>query len=150
MLQTNVGSPTPMTIPGGHLITTAEVRQTQGMQVLVVDVLQAPPHPTVPGARLWPGAGDPGTFTDTIQQNLWKALSEATQSNPAYPIVFLCAGSRCWESYNAALRAVNMGFKTVLWYRGGLASWQAAGLPMSGSGQEAAAPVRPPAIGFAR
>ncbi len=150
-LQANVGTETPLSVPGGHLITTAEVRQAQGMQALLIDVLAGPPHPTLPGALAWPGAGSPGSFDDTVQQNLWKALSQATQSNPAYPIIFLCAGARCWESYNATLRAANMGFKTVLWYRGGLASWQAAGLPMVNPGQAAPAPQpAAPPIGFGR
>ena len=30
------------------------------------------------------------------------------------------------ESYNAALRAMQLGYRNVLWYRGGLSSWIAA------------------------
>ena len=133
-LQANVGSPTPTSIPGAHVITTAEMRQAVGSNILFVDVLAGPPHPSLPGALMMPGAGDGGSFDDDLQQKLWTALSRATQMNPDRPIVFFCAGSRCWESYNAALRAVQMGFKMVLWYRGGLASWQAAGLPFGGAG----------------
>lgn len=133
-MQRNVGSPTPTTIPGGHIITTAEMRQAINTNVLIVDVLAGPPHPSLPSALMMPGAGDFGTFEDPIQQKLWGALSQATQMNPDRPIVFLCAGSRCWESYNAALRAERMGFRMVLWYRGGLAAWQAAGFPMSQPG----------------
>ena len=103
--------------------------------MLLIDVPNQPTHPTVPGAQLWPGAGDGGTFTDTIQKQLWQALSAATHQTRTYPIVFLCAGSRCWESYNAALRASKMGFTQVMWYRGGLAGWHAAGLPMTGEPQ---------------
>jgi len=40
------------------------------------------------------------------------------------------AGAECWESYNAALRALRLGYREVYWYRGGVASWQAAGLPL--------------------
>ena len=29
-------------------------------------------------------------------------------------------GPQCWGSYNAALRAINMGFRNVHWYRGGI------------------------------
>ena len=110
-MQENIGSETPMSIPGGHLITTAEVQQTQGMQVLLIDVLAAPPHPTIPGAQSWAGAGNYGSFNDQIQQNLWKALSTATQMNPSYPIIFFCAGARCWESYNAALSRCEYGIQ---------------------------------------
>jgi len=33
---------------------------------------------------------------------------------------------KCRESYNAALRAMQLGYRNVLWYRGGLSSWMAA------------------------
>ncbi len=149
-LQSNVGSPTPTSIPGAHVITTAEMRQAVGSDILFVDVLAGPPHQSLPGAVMMPGAGDGGSFDDALQDQLWNALSQATQRNPDRPIAFLCAGSRCWESYNAALRAVQMGFKTVLWYRGGLSSWQAAGLPFGNAGGRTggAGPAPKPRPGF--
>jgi rhodanese-related sulfurtransferase len=30
-------------------------------------------------------------------------------------------------SYNAALRAINLGYRNVLWYRGGVEAWKAGG-----------------------
>ncbi len=141
-MQVNVGTETPTTIPGGHVITTAEMTKAADLGVVIVDVLAGAPHASIPGALLMPGAGNPGSFSDTTQTNLWNALKQATDANPDRPIAFLCAGSRCWESYNAALRAEKMGFKVVLWYRGGLAAWQAAGLPMTrpGNPRPASAP----------
>jgi PQQ-dependent catabolism-associated CXXCW motif protein len=138
-MKRDVATPTPMSIPGGHVITTLEVAQTRGMQVLLLDVLAGAPHQEIPGAVWLPGAGMAGTYNDDVQRTLWQVASQASHMNPEYPIVVFCAGSRCWESYNAALRLINLGFKTVLWYRGGLASWEAAGLPMSpppGGGQQ--------------
>ena len=126
VMQVNVGSPTPTSIPGGHVITTGEIRQAQG-GLLLFDVLEGMAHPTIPGAVWIPGAGHPGSFADETQQKLWAVLSRATNMQRERPIVFFCAGSRCWESYNAALRAESLGFKMVLWYRGGLAAWKAAG-----------------------
>jgi hypothetical protein len=38
-------------------------------------------------------------------------------------------------SYNAALRAINLGYKNVLWYRGGIEAWQRAGLPLTNTRQ---------------
>ena len=32
---------------------------------------------------------------------------------------------------NASLRAIHLGYTHVYWYRGGLAAWQAAGLPLT-------------------
>lgn len=146
-LQANVGSPTPLTLPGGHVITTNEMKQAMGSNIVFIDVWNQPSHPSIPGAIPMPGAGSPGGFDDEAQRRLWTALSQATNQQSERPIVFFCTGSRCWESYNAALRAVNMGFKMVLWYRGGLAAWQAAGQQMATAGQPSQAPA-PGHIGF--
>jgi PQQ-dependent catabolism-associated CXXCW motif protein len=147
-MQPNVGSPTPTTIPGGHVITTAEMQQAGRFGILMVDVLEGPPHQGIPGAILVPGAGRAGSFSDATQQRLWAVLSQATQMRPDRPVAFFCAGSRCWESYNAALRAEQMGFKMVLWYRGGLGAWQVAGLPMSDPGGGGGGSPQQGAIGF--
>lgn len=137
-LKNTVAAPTPLTIPGGHVITTSEVRQAVGSNILFIDVWDAPAHPSLPGAIPMPGAGSPGSFSDATQHRLWAALDRLTGHQAAHPILFFCTGSRCWESYNAALRAINMGFTMVLWYRGGLAAWHAAGLPMTTPGQAGA------------
>ena len=57
-------------------------------------------------------------------------LKTLAKSNMATPLVFFCEGAKCWESYNAALRALKIGFTRVYWYRGGLMAWQAADLPV--------------------
>jgi PQQ-dependent catabolism-associated CXXCW motif protein len=141
-LHANVGSPTPTIVPGARVITTAQLlkaMQSDG-NLLLVDVLydtNNPPHPTLPGAARLSYAGQPGSFNDQIQKRLEMDLAKATQQRaqqrPDVPIVFFCAGSQCWESYNAALRAEYMGFQRVYWYRGGLAAWQASNLPMTPS-----------------
>jgi PQQ-dependent catabolism-associated CXXCW motif protein len=47
------------------------------------------------------------------------------------PLVFFCVNSQCWLSYNASLRAAALGYTNVYWYRGGIESWRAAGLPLA-------------------
>jgi rhodanese-related sulfurtransferase len=42
-------------------------------------------------------------------------------------MVFFCANARCWLSYNAALRAVRLGYSGVRWYRGGIDAWGRSG-----------------------
>lgn len=139
-LQQNVGSPTPLTIPSGKRITTDELRALieRDRQILLVDVL-ANPHPaTLNGAVYIPAAGMPGTFNDRYQEASRSALASATNGDRARPIVFFCAGTSCWESYNATLRAAALGYSSLYWYRGGLFSWQQANLPMQ---------ALPPALG---
>jgi PQQ-dependent catabolism-associated CXXCW motif protein len=132
-LQTQVGSPTPLTIPGARLVTTEQLRtaiQSGRREFLLVDALDAAGHQTIPGAYSIPLAGTAGNFNDFAQQQVFQKLLSLTSARVGYPIVFFCQGARCWESYNAALRAMRMGFSNVYWYRGGLSAWQQAGLPM--------------------
>lgn len=127
-LKSEVGSQTPLVIPGGRRVTTIEVMQMINTEAVIIDVLRdnTGGHRTLPGAIYIPGAGDPGTFKDRIQRKLSPVLAQLTSRNANQPLVFLCEGARCWESYNAALRAMQLGYRNVLWYRGGLSSWIAA------------------------
>jgi PQQ-dependent catabolism-associated CXXCW motif protein len=135
-LQDNVGAPTPLEIPGGTMVTTAAVVEAMNrrVQFLLIDALDSPGHRSIPNAYDFGYAGRGGDFEDNVQQQLWRELSSLTGRRADYPLVFFCQGSRCWESYNAALRAIHMGFSNVYWYRGGLSAWQSAGLPMAGLG----------------
>jgi PQQ-dependent catabolism-associated CXXCW motif protein len=127
-LKIEVGSQTPLIIPGGRRVTTGEVVKLINTEAVIVDVLRdnTGGHRTLPGAIYMPGAGDPGTFKDRVQRKLSPVLAQLTSRNANQPLVFLCEGAKCWESYNAALRAMQLGYRNVLWYRGGLSSWIAA------------------------
>lgn len=131
-LEANVGSPTPLTIPGAERITTAELRQLieRESSLVLVDVL-ANYHPvTLHNAVYAPEGGMPGTFEDRFQSAFARTLRTLTGDRRDVPLVFFCAGWACWESYNAALRARAANHRRIYWYRGGLASWSQAGLPM--------------------
>ena len=52
-------------------------------------------------------------------------LERVTQSDGAKLLVFYCIRD-CWMSWNAAKRALALGYKNVAWYSDG---WEAAGLP---------------------
>ena len=134
-LQTSLGTPTPTSVPGARVVTTLELLKAlqSGGNFLLVDAWDDTQHETIPGAVRIPFAGRPGSFSDDTQRRLFQELAAETNSNPGYPIVFFCLGSRCWESYNATLRAQRMGFSNVFWYRGGIAAWRAARLSQSGS-----------------
>jgi len=130
-LESNVGSPTPLSAPGAQRLTTVEVRALleRDNTALLIDVLADPHQSTIQGAHYVPAAGQPGTFNDGAQQQTTRALRTLTQGANNRPLIFFCAGSSCWESYNAVLRARAAGYTQLYWYRGGLASWHAAGLP---------------------
>ncbi len=131
-LQSNVGTATPLDIPVGKRIATSELQAliAQDASTLLVDVLDNQHATTIKNAKFLPMVGAIGSLNDTIQPNVAQALKAMVVDKPARPLVFFCAGSKCWESYNAVLRADAAQFRSLYWYRGGLASWQAAGLPM--------------------
>lgn len=129
-VQARLASPTPTSIPGARVTKTAELAQAlrDGVGIVLIDVLNAW-HQTIPGAIRLPAAGQAGTLGDQIEQALAVQLRLIVNRKPGAQLVFFCQGAQCWESYNAVLRAVHLGYRNVVWYRGGLASWSAAGLP---------------------
>jgi PQQ-dependent catabolism-associated CXXCW motif protein len=123
--------PTPTSIPGGQVIATkglVELMRGQQVPVLLLDVLGGPE--IIQGAQYAVPAAQPGSFGDETQQQLSQYLQQATQGSKQYPIVLYCLSPQCWMSYNAALRAINLGYTNVLWYRGGIESWKQAGMPV--------------------
>jgi PQQ-dependent catabolism-associated CXXCW motif protein len=116
-------APTPVSIPGGQVITTTGLLDLQRRQIphVLFDVLGGPdmlPN-AIPAAWL----SEPGSFNDEVQKRGTAMLMQATQGRKDVPLVFYCQGTHCWMSYNAALRAINAGFTNVLWYRGGIEAW---------------------------
>jgi len=120
--------PTPASIPGGQIITTKGlVELVQGGQtpVLIFDVLGN--EEILPGAIAAVPAHQPGSFNDRTQQEFGAFLQQTTAGSKEVPLVFYCLSNQCWMSYNASLRAIRMGYTNVLWYRGGIEAWKAAG-----------------------
>lgn len=120
--------PTPVSIPGGRVITTADLNallRSGAGQVLLLDVLGGPQ--TLPNALQAVWLAQPGSFDDAIQQQAVGAFQKATGGRKDMPIVLYCQSDQCWMSYNAALRAIAAGYTNVLWYRGGIEAWQASG-----------------------
>ncbi|WP_420558527.1 GYF domain-containing protein [Roseovarius sp.] len=127
--------PTPNSIPGGQLITTkglTEMVQRQ-MTFALFDVLGS--NETLPGAINAVGAAQAGSFQDQTQQQMGQFLTQLTQGKTDTPLVFYCLSVECWMSYNASLRAINLGYTNVLWYRGGIEAWKAAGFQTVPAGQ---------------
>ncbi len=122
-------APTPLALPGARTLTTPELRKL--LQVsprpILIDVLGSDGHRTLPGAVWLPGAGRGESFDDELQPRLAQALATLTEGDRARPLVFYCANPLCWLSYNAALRALRLGYQDVIWYRGGIQAWGASG-----------------------
>ena len=123
---------TPRTLAGAKTVSTKELLAliVGPRPPVLIDVLDGPEdHFTLPKAWWWRGAGNHGKDNEaSISQLFGQMLATAVPSKDA-PVAFFCESSRCWLSYNAALRAVAAGYTNVLWYRGGTIAWKAADLP---------------------
>lgn len=129
--QRDFHAPTPLSVPGARTVSTAELRQRlqapSSERPLLIDVLGGSGHSSLPGAIWLSGAGRGGSFDDAIQARLAQALRMLTRGDTSREIVFFCLSSQCWLSYNAVLRALRLGYRNVLWYRGGIEAWGASG-----------------------
>ena len=47
------------------------------------------------------------------------------------PVLFYCNGVRCLRSSRAATKALEWGYTTVYWFRGGWSEWVKKGMPVS-------------------
>jgi PQQ-dependent catabolism-associated CXXCW motif protein len=127
--------PTPVSIPGGKVVTTsqvAELLRSGADRYLLLDVLGGPER--LPNALPAAWLAQPGSFDDAVQRQAAGAFQQATGGRKEAPIVLYCQSVHCWMSYNAALRAIAAGYSNVLWYRGGIEAWKAAGMPVQAAG----------------
>lgn len=126
-------APTPNEIPGGRVVKTLELKAMlgNGAPPLLIDVASGEGHVSIAGALWLPGTGHGTNFVDPLQALLAERLGRLSGGDKARALVFFCVSSQCWLSYNAALRAIALGYRRVVWYRGGLEAWRAAGLPLA-------------------
>jgi PQQ-dependent catabolism-associated CXXCW motif protein len=131
---TGYHSPTPVHIPGGRVVTTGELRGLveQDPRPYLIDVLGGGVHTTIAGAFWMLGAGA-GDMSKEEEARFAKAIAAFAGGDRNRPMVFFCVDSECWLSYNAALRAIHLGYTNVMWYRGGIASWRIGQNPMAQS-----------------
>lgn len=126
---------TPIAPPAGSkLISTPELVRLYKMEptLVVVDVLHEdqPKKLTLPKALWLEGAGWSEGGKDVLIYSNLSTVMRAIVPNENTPIATYCSGWECWLSRNTAARLVAMGYKQVYWYRGGLASWKEAKLPL--------------------
>lgn len=131
LIPTNYRAPTPTTLAGGRLIDTDRLHEWLVSDNPPVVINAQPGNATdlIPGSIWMSGAGSHGSINDATQQRLGERLTSLTDGDNRYPLVFYCSGHSCWAAHNAALRAVNLDYRNVHWYRGGLSAWFSAGLP---------------------
>lgn len=124
---------TPTRIPGARLTTTRYLAEALGAAAppVLIDVDDdGGLHHTLPRALWLRGAGDDAGEGNAALDALLKALLARLAPRRDTGLVFFCASPRCWAGYNAARRAAGFGYLNVYWYRGGIAAWDDAALPI--------------------
>jgi PQQ-dependent catabolism-associated CXXCW motif protein len=140
----NYRAPTPKTLRGARVVSTAEAQVIwQAGTAAFVDVMTHVPRPAnLPPGTLWrekPRLNIPGSvwLADTgygelsaaTEDYLRSGLEQIAGGNRAKVLVIYCLRD-CWMSWNAAKRAVSWGYAGVTWYPDGTDGWQDAGLPL--------------------
>jgi PQQ-dependent catabolism-associated CXXCW motif protein len=138
-------APTPKTLRGAHVISTAEALAVwQAGAAAFVDVMTHIPRPAnLPPGTIWrekPRLNIPGSvwLADTgygelsaaTEDYLRSGLEQIAGGDRAKALVIYCLRD-CWMSWNAAKRAVSWGYTGVTWYPDGTDGWQEAGLPLA-------------------
>ena len=124
---------TPQKLPDIKTVGTQEISKAlhakAGWQLIDV----AGGLETLPTGKLLAFGGL--AFEDKAKEDAYKErfnnLLLLLAPNKATPVVFYCASRDCWLSVNAAVRAKQLGYANVMWYRGGIESWKAAELPVA-------------------
>lgn len=142
------GTDTPSKMRVGNRVTGMTPKSLESIQrwdtaELVTAVMQTDPPVLIDvaaGGQMIPGALNiihAGlAFDDEKQESAYaerfRLMLLAAAPNLNQPVVFYCASSECWLSVNAAMRARQLGYSQVIWYRGGINAWIQAGLPTIG------------------
>jgi PQQ-dependent catabolism-associated CXXCW motif protein len=136
-------APTPATLAGARVLTTAEAQLYWRNGEVFVDVLaHSPRSANLPNGTIWrektrrdipgsvwlPNTGY-GELAAETENYFRLGLERVTRSDGAKLLVFYCLRD-CWMSWNAAKRALALGYKNVAWYPDGTDGWEAAGLPL--------------------
>jgi PQQ-dependent catabolism-associated CXXCW motif protein len=136
-------APTPMTLGGARVVETHEAESLWKGGTAFVDVLAHAPRPAnlpaetiwrekvrmdIPGSIWLPDTGY-GALAAETERYLRIGLDRVTNGDHAKLVVIYCRRD-CWMSWNAAKRALAMGYEHVAWYPEGTDGWEAAGLPL--------------------
>jgi PQQ-dependent catabolism-associated CXXCW motif protein len=135
--------PTPATLSGARVVTTAEAEELWKSGAAFVDVLPHVPRPAnlppgtiwrqkprmnIPGSIWLPDTGY-GALAAVTERYLGTGLERITNGDRARALVIYCLQD-CWMSWNAAKRALAMGYANVAWYPEGTDGWETFGLPL--------------------
>ncbi len=143
-------APAPATLKGATVIDTSGAFDLWTRHAAVfIDALPHPPKPgglpktavwretprdNIPGSLWLPDTGY-GALADVTLAYFRKGLEKASNGDRQRPLVFYCLRN-CWMSWNAARRALELGYAHIYWYPEGTDGWAAAGHPLAAARPE--------------
>jgi PQQ-dependent catabolism-associated CXXCW motif protein len=141
----NYRTPVPRTLHGARGVLSAEAAgklKDEGAVFLDVyprapkppnlpasTVWREPPHRSIKGAIWLPNVGY-GVLSAPTQAYFDTHLARLSGGDRARPLVFFCLRD-CWMSWNAAKRAISMGYTAVYWFPEGSDAWEETGYPIT-------------------
>jgi PQQ-dependent catabolism-associated CXXCW motif protein len=146
----NYRTATPATLRGARVVSTAEAERIwKDGGAVFIDVLPYAPRPAnlpagtvwrekprlnIPGSVWLPDTGY-GALAPTTDAYLRSNLARVTSGDMTKTLVIYCLRD-CWMSWNAAKRALEMGYAYVIWYPDGTDGWDEQLLPLKESKPE--------------
>ena len=134
-------TPVPKTLAGAKVINADEAEALwKEKSAVFIDVFpkapkpanlpantvwRDPTHMSIEGATWLPNVGY-GAPTPEQDDYFKSRLGTLTANDKSRPVVFFCL-KNCWMSWNAAKRALGMGYANVIWYADGTDGWQEIG-----------------------
>jgi PQQ-dependent catabolism-associated CXXCW motif protein len=134
----------PATVDGKPALTTEQAAALwRDHAAIFVDTLPQAPRPAgLPAGTIWhrkvradipdsiwlPDTGY-GQLPSVMERYFEDNLRDVTAGDRSRHLVFYCLAD-CWMSWNAAKRAMALGYVRVDWYAGGTDEWAAHGLPL--------------------
>lgn len=150
----NYMSPVPATVKGGTTIHAGALHRklASGVNVVLIDVLplrrkppdfppdrfwRTAPRYNIPNSVWLPNVGYGNIapeFETYFKENLARLAQTGSAGKEDKPpeMVFYCLRD-CWMSWNAAKRAVELGYQNVFWFPGGTDEWDIMGYSLERS-----------------
>lgn len=105
-----------------HAVVVDVIPEHRRPESLPEDQLWFPvPHKGVPGAIWLPDTGF-GALSEVTESYFKNHLHEASKGDLSHPVIFYCR-INCWMSWNAAKRALSLGYHDVYWFADGIDDW---------------------------
>ncbi|WGF86625.1 PQQ-dependent catabolism-associated CXXCW motif protein [Marinivivus vitaminiproducens] len=134
-------APTPATLAGATVLDgKALLDLITHEPVVLIDTMPEPPRPpdlkpgvywqaprrsNIPGS-VWLANTGYGVLSEEMAAYFDASLERLSLGDPGRKLVFYCEPN-CWMSWNAAKRAITLGYEQVYWYPGGAEGWRAEG-----------------------